>query len=223
MLAHRGVRQSVPASQHDVHDLILVRHGESMHHRQKLAGGWTDATLTDLGRQQAHMTADFLKAEAPFPPAALLSSDLRRAVETASVIGAELGLVVETTPALRELSNGVAAGRPIEEIKRLQRPRSEPILDWVPFPEGESWRMMYQRVASCLSALSAGGRDSLVIVSHANSIVCIINWFLRLETDDALRDLMYEIRPCSITQLRRGDDGTRVVVRLNDTEHLARL
>ncbi len=205
-----------------MHDLILVRHGDSMHHRQGLAGGWTEATLSDLGRQQAHKTADFLKANASFPPAALLSSDLRRAVETASVIGAELGLVVETTPALRELSNGVAAGRPIEEITRLQRPRSEPILDWVPFPEGESWRMMYQRVASCLSAIAAGGRDSLIIVSHANSIVCIINWFLGLETDDALRDLMYEIRPCSITQLRRDDDGVRVVVRLNDTEHLAR-
>lgn len=167
------------------------------------------------------MTAEFLRANGPLPPVALLSSDLRRAVETASVIAAEFGLALEITPVLRELNNGIAAGRPMEEIAQLQRPRSEPVLDWVPFPAGESWRMMYQRVASCLSAIDADGHGTLIIVSHANAIICMINWFLKLETDEALRDVMDEIRPCSITQLRRDDGGVRVVVRLNDTEHLS--
>ena len=164
-----------------------------------------------------------MKARAPFQPTAIVSSDLARAAETAAIIGAATRLEVETTPALRELNNGAAAGLAAEAARRLENPFREPALDWVPFPDGESWRDLYTRISSFLSALRGGGRDRLVLVSHGNAIICAINWFLGLDTDENLRHLMYETRPCSLTHLRIAPDQSRTVVMLNDTGHLASL
>jgi probable phosphoglycerate mutase len=122
---------------------------------------------------------------------------------------------------LRELNNGAAAGVTSEEARRLQNPPTEPALDWVPFAQGESWRDLYVRLSTFLDALRAGGRDRLILVSHANAIICAINWFLGLDTDENLRYLTYEIRPCSLTYLRVAPDQSRTVVRLNDTAHLS--
>lgn len=200
---------------------MLVRHGQSEHHLDGRSGGWTDSHLTDFGRAQAEVTAQHLKHCCPFQASAVVSSDLARAAETAAIIGATTGLDVETTPALRELSNGVAAGLTNEEARRLQSPQTEPALDWVPFPEGESWRDLYARISSFLDALRASGRDRLILVSHANALICAINWFLGLDTDDNLRYVMYEIRPCSLTYLRVSPDQSRTLMRLNDTAHLS--
>jgi probable phosphoglycerate mutase len=103
---------------------------------------------------------------------------------------------------------------------RLQLPRTLPELDWVPFPEAESWRMMFRRLASYLDEVEARQTGPLVIVSHRNALVCIINWWLRLTDDRSLQDLMYDADPCSVTQLRIDRHGCRSIDRLNDTSHL---
>jgi 2,3-bisphosphoglycerate-dependent phosphoglycerate mutase len=201
-------------------ELVLIRHGESEHHLNDDSGGWTNSRLTDHGRVQALTTAQYLSERSPFQASAIISSDLTRAADTAAIIAQALGLRLETTPALRELNNGVAAGLAKEAAQRLQNPFTEPALDWVPFAGGESWRAMYTRISSFLSSLRAEGRDRLVLVSHSNALICAINWFLGLDTDENLRYVMYEIRPCSLTHLRLTSDQSRTVVRLNDTEHL---
>lgn len=204
-------------------ELLLIRHGESEHHLDGRTGGWTDSRLTDLGRAQAKVTAEHLKRRAPFQASAVVSSDLARAAETAAIIGAATDLQVEITPALRELNNGVAAGMSAEAARRLQNPQVEQTLDWAPFPGGESWRDLYNRVSTFLAGLRANGRDRLILVSHGNAIICAINWFLGLDTDENLRYLMYEIRPCSLTYLRIASDQSRTVTRMNDIAHLSRV
>ena len=202
-------------------DLILVRHGQSEHHLDGRSGGWTDSRLTDFGRSQAKVTGEHLKKGMPFQASAVVSSDLARAAETAAIIAGVMGLEVETTAALRELNNGVAAGMADDVARRLENPRTEPVLDWAPFADGESWRDLYIRISSFLTELRSSGRDRLILVSHGNAIICAINWFLGLDTDENLRYLMYEIRPCSLICLRIASDQSRTVMRLNDTAHLS--
>jgi probable phosphoglycerate mutase len=203
-----------------MNELLLIRHGESEHHLSGDSGGWTNALLTGHGRAQALTTAQYLTQRYPFQASAIISSDLTRAADTAAIIAQALGLRLETHSALRELNNGVAAGLAEDAAERLRNPFTEPALDWVPFPGGESWRAMYTRISMFLSSLRAEGRDRVVLVSHGNALICVINWFLGLDTDENLRYLMYEIRPCSLTHLRLTSDRSRTVVRLNDTEHL---
>jgi probable phosphoglycerate mutase len=204
-----------------MNELILIRHGESEHHVAGRIGGWSDAALTELGLEQARRTGAWLKAHAPFAPSAIIASDLRRAAETASAIGATLELTPEPEPALRELSSGAACDLPVAEARKLERPRTEPVLDWIPYPDAESWRMMHTRVTHCLAGLRAAGRDRLVLVTHGQAAVSAINWFLGLEREEDLRDLYFVIQPCGITHLRRSADGGRTLALLSDTRHLA--
>jgi len=204
-----------------VQNLILVRHGEAEHHVSGMTGGWTDLPLTEQGREDAATTARFLAKRSPFAPRSLLSSDLKRASQTAEIISVAIGLPLELSPSLRELNNGVAAGCTTAHAKTLELPRTQPDLDWIPYPEAESWRMLYDRVASFYAALEAEGRDACVVVSHGHAMTCLINRFLGLTTDTNLAKLMYELRPCSISHLRLDPDGSRRVVRLNDVSHLA--
>jgi len=79
--------------------LIFVRHGQSFYNRDG-AGVAEDSGLTELGWQQAHLVADWLGRN--FTADALLSSSLRRAIQTADVIGQQIGLQPEIWPGLDE-------------------------------------------------------------------------------------------------------------------------
>lgn len=201
-------------------NLILIRHGEAEHHVGGMTGGWTDLPLTERGRGQAAATGRFLARSAPFAARALISSDLARASQTGAILAEALGVPLETSPALRELNNGVAAGRTAAEARTLALPRTEPALDWIPYPGAESWRRLYARLAAFHDGLVAEGRDDVVVVSPANAMICLINRFLGLTSDAILTSLMYDLRPCSLTHLRADPDGERRVLRLNDVSHL---
>src|ERR1700722_14221815 len=94
--------------------LVLVRHGESTWNELRLVQGQDDrATLTDLGRQQARDVAHELSSR-DFD--LIVSSDLRRAMETAAIIAGLLDLEVESEPTLRERGFGVAEGGPLDQL-----------------------------------------------------------------------------------------------------------
>ena len=74
--------------------IILVRHGEATHHTQHLTGGWTDSDLTEAGRGQLRALADKLAHDfnGKRDKFRILTSDLKRAVESAEIIAAKLGM-----------------------------------------------------------------------------------------------------------------------------------
>lgn len=84
--------------------LIVVRHGESEANKSdRFAGSW-DVKLTDLGKRQAQMVAEFLK---DYNIDRIYSSDLTRAYETSLPIAESHGLTVEKEPGIREIHGGV--------------------------------------------------------------------------------------------------------------------
>ena len=88
--------------------LYLARHGETIDNANKIMQGQTQGRLTDNGRKQAAELADRLAA---VHLDAIISSDLRRAIDTASTVAATRGLAVTTTPLLRERDWGSFTGR----------------------------------------------------------------------------------------------------------------
>jgi broad specificity phosphatase PhoE len=93
--------------------LILARHGETDWNRDGIWQGHGDPPLNDLGRRQATGLAGRL---AHVEIDALYSSDLRRAYETAEIIGAAKGLEITAEPDLREIDVGSWSGLTSEEI-----------------------------------------------------------------------------------------------------------
>jgi len=203
-------------------ELILIRHGQSEYRVRGLIGGWTDAALTALGRRQAQGTGQVLAsllADAPFQ---LYSSDLARARETAEIIGQLVSCPPILVRELRELDPGIATNQPIAEAAQLELPVTEPVLDWIPYPQAESWRMMQTRVVSFLERLAQQDRGIAVLVTHGSVIVAAIQWWLALP-EELIVTTSFEAEPCSLTRLRIGPWGERAIAKLNETGHLVGL
>lgn len=151
--------------------LTLVRHGQTTWNDAGIVQGQRDdASLTTLGRQQALDAAHALRTQT-FD--AVISSDLTRARETAAIIADVLGLVVETSSALRERSFGEAEGHPVADLDhRVTGIEAHHVVDADARPlGGESMNDVYRRTTDFVAALTlqrAGQR--LLLISHGGAI-----------------------------------------------------
>ena len=196
--------------------LIIVRHGESEQHVSNITGGWTDVALTEKGILQAHQTGIRL-TELMDGSFKFISSDLKRASQTSLEIEKSVSVVPHFFPQLRESNNGDAANLSKDQAVLLYKEPTVPILDWIPYPNAESWNMMRERIHSFLDT-EIDNKFNYLIVSHANAIVEIINWYLKLSLDES--NVSFDIDPCSITILYQNEWGENTINRLNDTSHL---
>lgn len=98
--------------------LVVWRHGNTDWNAAARVQGQTDVPLNDLGRRQAADAAELLVR---LRPAAIVTSDLSRAAETAAALGLLTGLPVGTDERLRERHFGEWQGHTMAEIA-AQRP-----------------------------------------------------------------------------------------------------
>jgi broad specificity phosphatase PhoE len=149
----------------------LIRHGESTWNESATVQGHADgATLTDNGREQVR---DALAALRPQGIASIISSDLRRTVETAQIIADGLDLEISTTPALRERSFGVFEGRPIADLgPEVSGIHDGMVVDADARPHGgESLDEFYGRVGLFLETLRhRRGPNRILLVTHGGTI-----------------------------------------------------
>jgi probable phosphoglycerate mutase len=195
----------------------LVRHAESEQHVSDITGGWTDTALTPEGIRQAECLAPRIARE--FRGARVISSDLRRAADTAVLIAAALETEVLLEPGLREIDNGEAAGLTKAAAAALERPRTEPLEDWVPYPGAESWRDLATRIGATLAGLVDGAVGTLVIVSHGIAGDALIQSWLGIDVRPKL-GLAFALGPTSVTVLGTNQWGERTLFRSNDVSHL---
>jgi broad specificity phosphatase PhoE len=148
-------------------ELILIRHGESVWNVEGRWQGQADPPLSERGRSQAR---DAVWRIAALEAEALYSSNLRRAHETALILGRRIGLEPRVEPRLREFNVGVWSGLTKPEIERRwpgQYARfSFRELDFRP-GGGESPRELMARVHEALDEIAhrhAGQR--VLLVSH---------------------------------------------------------
>ena len=152
--------------------ILLARHGETDDNvAPPRVQGWIDTPLNDVGRTQARELADAARGRGL---AAIRSSHLARARETAEIVASELGLDVIVDERLAESRRGSWEGRLLEEIER-----DEPEL-WAAwrrggaefrFPGGESLGDHAKRVEAVLADLQSGPLPALC-VCHGGTIRC---------------------------------------------------
>ena len=86
-----------------IHRLVMLRHGQTDYNATNRMQGQLDTDLSDLGRDQAVAAAEVLAKRQPL---LIVSSDLRRALDTAVALGERSGLPVEVDTRLRETHLG---------------------------------------------------------------------------------------------------------------------
>ena len=159
-----------PANTH----LIAIRHGETEWNRLGRFQGHLNSALNQEGLTQAAALGERLAAER-FD--LLLSSDLGRALQTASAIAMRTGHEIVVEPRLRERRMGIFQGlTPVEAQARYPedyaRFRSHDP-DYV-IPEGESLRQLFERSIACFTEL-AGRHEgrTLAAVTHGGVLAML--------------------------------------------------
>ena len=150
-------------------ELILIRHGETAWNRERRMQGQTDTPLSDVGRAQADAVGQRM-AQHPF--AAIYSSDLTRAWDTAAAIaGAHInGHEIRRDAALRERTFGVFEGLTYDEMAQRYPAEHARFAQRDPDyagPGGESPRQFFARSLACLERIAAAHvGECVVVVTH---------------------------------------------------------
>ena len=161
--------------------LLAIRHGETVFNAQKRYQGHSDSPLTKTGRNQV---ASLGRRMAKMEFDALISSDLGRTQETASIIAEHTGHSVQTDSRLRERNYGVLEGLTVPEINAghpevLERlDANDP--DYI-IPDGESHRQHYQRNVAAIEEIvseKSGGR--IAMVAHGGVLDSLFRYVAHL-------------------------------------------
>lgn len=143
--------------------IFLIRHGETALNAARVVQT-PDTPLSARGIAQA---AALGRRLAEVGVAAILSSDLPRALMTAEALRAATGAPIALDPGLQERNFGDVRGRPYAELGAdILSPTYEP-------PGGETWTAFHARVAAVwprILAARAGADGNLAVVTHG--LVC---------------------------------------------------
>ena len=150
--------------------ILLARHGESDWNAEQRWQGHADRPLTELGRAQAAALAERLDG---LRLAALYSSDLRRAQETAQAVAARHGLDVRVRRELREVDCGSWSGLCHADLDPadVERWRAG-ARGW---EGGESYEELQVRMVAAVTSLGAAhAGEQFLVVSHGAAIRSVL-------------------------------------------------
>jgi probable phosphoglycerate mutase len=199
-------------------EILLIRHGETEWNQQRRMQGQQDSPLTPLGLQQARQVARRLRA---LPHAALYTSDLGRAYQTARCIADATGLEAVSEPGLRERSFGIFEGLTNAEIE-VRYPDLHASFEkrdpHFAMPGGESAAQFHER---CLGTLeSIAGRhagETAVVVTHGLVLDALYRAACKMPLHVARG---FPLLNCSISTFRYTAEGW-LAIAVCDVQHLA--
>ncbi len=210
-------------------EVWLIRHGETTDNASGRLQGQTDTPLSARGRAQAEALAARLASlarETPF--AALYSSDLQRAAETAIIIGRRVGLTPQFDPRLREGDLGAWAGKTIDDVRHafpdefayMQR-YNDP---HHPRGGGESYVQMQARIVTAVHEYAARHPGTrFLVVSHGGVLRTYLAHVLHMPLQHAWRLHIGNTgisRVAFKTRLSTAGMTPGMLLQHNDTAHL---
>lgn len=191
--------------------VFLVRHARHDRVDHILCGRMPGVTLGSEGRRQAERLAERFASERI---AAVVTSPLERAFETAQIIANRLGLDVQVSPNLNEIDFGAWTGQSFEALGpdprwicwNRERDTVEP-------PGGESMGAAQTRIVRDIERVRREFPDTgVILVSHCDVIKAALAHVLGLPLDAYQ---LFDIGPASVSVLALWPGGAKVVA-MND-------
>lgn len=156
--------------------IYFLRHGQD---DETYVGGWSDVDLTSVGVEQVKEICSVI---GKLPISKIISSDIKRARTTASIVSETLNIPVEYSSKFRELDKGLLTGlKTSDAYNRYPEYKVNVQVD-TKYPEGESMMDLYERVKLLLGEIE--GWDEVLIVTHRGVINMV--YFL---TENRLPDM----------------------------------
>jgi len=185
--------------------IYLLRHGENTANLTKeFSCRKVDYSLTPRGVLQAEQTAAFFKKQSID---AIYSSPLKRAAETAAIVGDGLGLPVTTLEALREINVGELEGT--DDLSAAWELHNDILQSWFDgdaerrFPGGESQMELIARMRGAMEQ-AVQGRDGQRIIFAAHGGIFRLTIEALCSTSDLSMVQGVATQNCAYSRLRAG-------------------
>ena len=210
----------------------LIRHGQTDWNIEGKIQGKTDIPLNQTGLHQAELLARGMRSR---EIAAVYTSPLLRARQTAELLAGEKGLPVQVIPELREVDFGLWEGKTWEEIE-AEYPRDLHCWEENPavgMPTGgetiDCCKMRCRRAVERIlaeeenlpAAAAADGdvpacRD-VAVVAHGGILVHVVDYLLRNQKEK--KEIIVKNASISVVEYDRATAVGHLLI-LNDTAHL---
>lgn len=146
--------------------VYLARHGQTAYNKERRFQGRLPVPLDDTGRAQA---AELAERASGYGFAALWCSPLRRARETADIVGERIGLAPRDEPRLVETDAGDWTDRLFVDVQTEDPEGFAGFIGGDPsfaFPGGESFAAQGERVAAALADIERDSELPALVVCH---------------------------------------------------------
>ena len=152
--------------------LLIIRHGQSCANLEGVFVGHVNSPLSELGKQQAEITADYIVSN--YHVDAVYASDLDRAFYTGNAMAQKLDLPITADAQLREIFAGDWEGVAFDTLSTLY---GDPYQIWLQdigmaqCPNGESVAQLQSRFVGALRRIAReNDGKTIVIGTHATPI-----------------------------------------------------
>ena len=193
--------------------IFLIRHGQSdWNAMERIDGQKDESKLSELGKKQAHQLAERLSGERINR---IYSSPLRRAKETAKIIGQGKEIIFDDR--LKERDFGELGGLFIHEIAKefplhFKEWKAE---NHYPGKVVESFEELEKRSRAAIEDIAAKEEGTIAVVWHGTIMRSFLGPLLGIDS----RDERVRSKNCSLTTLTV-NEGAFTVEKLHDTSHL---
>lgn len=199
--------------------ILLIRHGQSLANRNGIFVGQLDYPLSDLGKQQAELTADYVAKH--YAVDRIYSSDLSRAYHTGKALADRLGLEITMDKRLREMYIGDWEGQMMDE---LEASGDEMYHIWqtdvgmAQCPNGENPQDVLDRVTEAVEDILRENEGKTVAVATHATLIRVLQCYYENRPISELQ----EVPPVSNASLTviTDDCGKRSVVSAGIDGHL---
>ncbi len=189
-------------------ELILIRHGNAI----RINGDYVHAPLTVLGEQQAALTGQYLREQSPLT--GFYTSPLRRAKETATIIGSKLGMTPEEKNDIREIEGLEVPALALLEMLSI----FDIVEDYLDSHAGKQirWPIEGRVSKASLEMVAAHPNQRIAAVAHSGMISAVLAWIF---PEERLKWWLTMVGNCSLTRLQV--DGASIkLLGVNENQHL---
>lgn len=191
-------------------ELILVRHG----HTIRVNGDYVHAPLTSTGQKQAAQTGEYLSSNQQSIDG-FYASPLRRALETAEIIGARCNLTPTLQDGIREVEGMEVPALLLSETASLV----DPVEDYLDDKAGKAirWPIKGRVSEAILEIIAAHPNQRAVVVAHSGVISSILAWYFPEERGEWW---LTTVKNCALTRLSVEGEHCQILG-TDETAHLS--
>ena len=155
--------------------IYLMRHGLD---DERFIGGWSDIELVEEGKIQVERATEYLLT---LPIENIISSDVKRAIQTADIVNEKLNLDVTYDSRLRELDKGLLTGLPVSKVKEIYPDYLNNTNIYIKYPKGSAMIDLYYQIKELICELKT--LNNTLLITHRGVINMIYYILNEIELD----------------------------------------